>query len=294
MSSLKYWPYPVLGLLVLLIGSLALAAFAILKYRSGAFQHWPYWLGGALVVIGAGLIVAWAHRPPFVGADPAPTSVESIEEFESYVERLVDSGEPPGVSVAVVKDGSLVYQRGFGYADGPNQMEATADTVHHWWSITKMFTTVGILQLAEKDLLDLNDPVSEHLAFFDVEYPQPDSPPITIRHLLTHTSGLPDLGGSDFISLIHYDGDPPYNQTEFLKDILPNYRQLVAEPGTEGRYTNVGTIVLSAVIEAVTGETYEGYIRDNILRPLGMDHTDFVYTEAMRDLEASGSHPSTC
>ena len=109
MSSLKYWPYPVLGLLVLLIGSLALAAFAILKYRSGAFQHWPYWLGGALVVIGAGLIVAWAHRPPFVGADPAPTSVESIEEFESYVERLVDSGEPPGVSVAVVKDGSLVY-----------------------------------------------------------------------------------------------------------------------------------------------------------------------------------------
>lgn len=290
MSVLRFWPYPVVGWLILLGISLIVLIVNAIRLRTGIFQHWPYILGVALVVIGLAVIAFYASRPPMVTAPSAPPTVDAIDDVEDYLARLIEDGDPPGLSVVVVKDGELVYAEGWGDADGPRDIAATPDTVYRWWSITKMFTAVSTMQLVEQGLIDLDDPVVAHLPSFDVRYPSADSTPITIRHLLTHSSGLPDAG-MEILGWIHYEGDPSPDQTDLLTATLPKYSTLVAEPGTEGRYTNVGYMVLAAVIEAVTGERYEDYVATNILLPLEMNDTGFGYPADDLSTVGVGSHP---
>lgn len=221
-----------------------------------------------------------------------PDKVENISEFEEYMNKLVGSGTPPGMSLAVVKDDSIVYSKGFGWVDEPQKIHATPNTVYHWWSCTKIATAIAILQLQERGKLSLNDPVVRHLPFFEVKYPSDTSKQVTILNLLNHTSGLPDPSLFTFIRWIHHDGDPPINQTDLVKKVLPDYSKLKFEPGDHSEYSNIGYMVLGAIIEKVTGITYEDYIRQNILRPLGMNHTDFLYTKVMELDEAAGAHPT--
>ncbi len=223
----------------------------------------------------------------------APKTVSDLSELEMYLEDLAgyNADSPPCLSLVVVKDGKTVYQKGFGLADGPRDIKATAKTVYNQWSMTKVFTAVAILQLKEQGLLDLDDPVKDHLSFFKVKYPSKDSEVITIRHLLTHSSGLPDNVPA-IIGWIHYDGDEDWNQTELIKEKLPDYSELSYEPGSKSKYTNVGYMVLAAVIEAASGQTYEQYITEHILETLKMDQTGFTYTDSMIKNEAVGAHPS--
>jgi CubicO group peptidase (beta-lactamase class C family) len=190
----------------------------------------------------------------------------------------------------VVKVGAVVFAKGFGQADGPRGVAATPDAVYRWWSLTKVFTAVATMQLQERGLLSLDDPVRRHLPFFNLHYPTPDSRPVTIRDLLTHAAGLPDAG-AEILGWIHYDNDPPRNQTELLRQKLPSYERLAAAPGAEGRYTNIGYMVLAAVIEAVAGQGYEDYVSEHILRPLGMTSSGFRYPSDPTVVEAVGSHP---
>ncbi len=222
-----------------------------------------------------------------------PKTVSDISELESYLDDLAgyNADSPPGLSLVVVKDGKTVYQKGFGLADGPRDIKATAKTVYNQWSMTKIYTAVAILQLQEQGLLNLDDPANDHLPFFKVKYPSKDSEIITIRHLLTHSSGLPDNVPA-IIGWIHYDGDEEVNQTELIKEKLPDYANLSYEPGSKSKYTNVGYMVLAAIIEAASGQTYEQYITEHTLKPLKMDQTGFTYTDSMIKNEAAGAHPS--
>lgn len=219
-----------------------------------------------------------------------PDSIADISELEDYLGKLVETGNPPGMSLVVVKDTQIVYSKGFGWADVPRKIPATSETIYHWWSCTKIPTAIAILQLQEEGKLNINDPVVKYLPFFHVEYPSTDCEEITILNLLNHTSGIPDLGFR-IISMIHHEGTPPVNQTELVKKVLPDYAALKFKPGSECKYTNVGYMVLGAVIEKITGITYEDYIRQNILKPLEMKSTDFLYTDSTRINEACGSHP---
>jgi D-alanyl-D-alanine carboxypeptidase len=253
-------------------------------------QHPSYIFIGLAVAVGMLFAIVFYYRPKFLYAPKPPQQVNTVMEFEGYVNQLIEFGDPPGISIVVVKDGIIKYEQGFGTSDSLNRIPATPETVYHWWSISKLFTVIATLQLQEQGLLNIQDPVANYLPFFRVEYPSSDSQQITIQHLLSHSSGMPDAG-NEILGWIHYDGDPALNQTEFLKEILPRYSKLVYEPGTEGRYSNIGYIVLSAVIEAVSHQPYEEYIVDNILKPLEMEHTNFVYTPEMQAFAASGSHP---
>jgi CubicO group peptidase (beta-lactamase class C family) len=188
-----------------------------------------------------------------------------------------------------MKNGELVYNAAFGLADGPNAVPATVDTVYHWWSMTKMATASAVLQLHQEGRLDIDDPVIDHLPFFDVEYPATDSPRVTIRHLLNHTSGLPDTMPA-MIGWVHL-ADEAADQTALLQRVLPDYRKLRYAPGSDSAYSNLGYMTLGAIIEAVSGGSYEAYVAERILQPLGMARTAFVYTEAMGQQEAFGSHP---
>ena len=230
------------------------------------------------------------HVYPLAKVPSAPASVDDVSQLEAYIEELIAFVDPPGISMVVLKDGEVVHAKGYGLADGPNGIPASPDSVYHWWSFTKIVTATATLQLAEDGLLDIHAPVVEYLPELEFEYPSAESEQVTVWHLLTHNAGLGDAG-ADLFRWVHYEGDPPYNQTDFLESIWPKFKKLAYEPGSGGRYSNIDYIVLSAVIEAVSGQSYESYVVENIFEPLGMEHTDYAYTPAMDGLEAVGSHP---
>ena len=218
-----------------------------------------------------------------------PKNLNTLTALESYLSRLVASNNPPGISIAVVKHGRTVYRHSVGVADPTHAAQSTDDTVYHWWSMTKIATALGIMQLHEQGELDIDEPVIAYLPWFVIDDPEIDLSNMTIRQLLRHTSGLPDTVPA-MIGWVHYEDVLP-DQTETLKRLLPKYARLRYEPDQKAVYTNFGYIVLGAVIEEVSGKPYEAYIHEYILEPSGMDRTGFLYMTEMSQNEAFGSHP---
>jgi CubicO group peptidase (beta-lactamase class C family) len=136
----------------------------------------------------------------------------------------------------------------------------------------------------------LDDSVAKYLPFFRVKYPSSTSKAITIRNLLNHSSGLPDPK-LRLLKWIHYEGEPHVKQTALVEKVFPDYSELEFEPGGKIKYSNFGYMVLGAAIEQVTNQSYEDYVRENILEPLEMYHTDFIYTKEMEPYEATGTQP---
>lgn len=217
-----------------------------------------------------------------------PENITSVTELEDYFNKVTKAGRSPGLSVAVVKNGEVAYANGFGVADGPNNVLATEDTVYHWWSMTKIPTAIAVMQLHERGMLNIDDPIKDYLPFFIVSYDSVEQPDISIRQLLNHSSGLPN-GIPELITWLHMEGEPGVNQTELVIEKFPDYDKLQFQPGEKSQYSNFGYMPLGALIEIVSGQTYEEYILDNILHPLGMHSTNFVYTELMAENEAIGS-----
>jgi len=123
-----------------------------------------------------------------------PESVSDISELEPFLTKAVQKKTPPSISIAVVKNNQVAYSEAFGYSDAEQTVPASPETVYQWWSITKLFTAVAILQLHEKNLLSLDDSVVRHLSNFKTRGKSVDAKEITIKHLLSHSSGLGDIG----------------------------------------------------------------------------------------------------
>lgn len=221
---------------------------------------------------------------------PATENIRTPADLDAYLQNLVMQGDPPGLSIVVTKNAKSLYKKGFGFADKPFKKKASPETVYQWWSLTKPVTAVAILQLNEQGKLKLNDPVEKYLSFFKPKSAHAHDRKVQIKDLLSHSSGLGDIG-MKILGWIHYDGDPHLNQTELLKRTLPDHLELNDAPGVAGHYSNLAFIALAAVIEKVSGLNYEDYVRLNVLNPLGMNNTDFVYTDSMKKVEATGSHP---
>jgi CubicO group peptidase (beta-lactamase class C family) len=236
-----------------------------------------------IFIIISGLYILAPHPPA------TPKQAANVTELETYLRRLTDSGNPPGLSVTVVKDGEVVYNKAFGFADGPRNIKAMPDTVYHWWSMTKIPTAIAIMHLQEQGKLNLDDEVTKYLPWLEVKYLSNESPTITIRNLLQHTSGLPNTAPA-MIGWVHYNDATP-DQIDILKKYLPKFNALKFEPNTKAVYSNLNYIVLGVIIEAVSGQSYESYITENILQPLGMSQTSFVYSPAMAEHEAAGTLP---
>ncbi len=234
------------------------------------------------ITIGSALFGRKSPKPP--------QSVSSIAELEAYLNKLVEFGAPPGLSLAVAKDGAIVYNKAFGLADGPKRVAATPETVYQWMSLSKIVTATAIVQLHERGGLNTHDEVSTHLPFFKVQYPSDGSEKITIQHLLNHSSGLPDLQG--VFDMFHMEGESTPAQTALVKKALADDSTLKFEPGSQGTYINTGYLVLSAIVETVSGQSFRDYIVEHLFQPLGMEHTDYVYSEEMIQNAAVGSQPN--
>ncbi len=239
------------------------------------------------------LFAGCAVLPP---AMDVPASLRTPAEFTKFLNDLTATGEPPGLTFIAARRKGIVYSHAAGLADGPRNTPMHIDAASQWWSVTKPFTAVAVLQLAESGALDLDDPVAKHLPFFGtiVDDKNPRHASVTIRQLLQHSSGLPNTG-PEIIGWIHYTEDRAarggrgLDQLSFVKDKLSNYNELQFTPGSRSAYSNIGYVVLAALIEKKSGLDYETYLRRQILEPLHMDATAFDVGRAR--LTMTGSHP---
>jgi CubicO group peptidase (beta-lactamase class C family) len=241
-------------------------------------------LGGALLVLTAPFFVFTPRAPA------PPDRIDSVAGLEEYLAALAANETPPAIAVTVRKDGEAVYAAAFGAADASGRA-ATIDTVFHFWSVTKLFTATAILQLAEDGKVDLDAPVGRYLPEFKPVTPDGEPAMVTIRQLLDHSSGMRDMAPASLFGWLHHPGEAAPGERTILRERMADYARLAREPGTAAAYSNAGYIVLGAVIEAVSGNRYEDFVRDRILSPLGMSHSDFVYRDDMLAHAATGTHP---
>ena len=215
----------------------------------------------------------------------------SRRAFERSLHALTEADEgPKGLTVLVGRSDRLIYSHAVGTTGDAVGTPASREASHQWWSVTKVATAMAVLQLHDAGRLKLDDPVAAYLPSFAVESVRNGDPPVTIRHLLNHTSGLGDIGWQ-IIGWIHFEGDARRDQQALMRQALTERSRLDTAPGERGRYSNLGYLTLAALVEKVSGERFEDYIRTNILKPLQMHRTDFVYTDAVAQVEAIGSHP---
>jgi CubicO group peptidase (beta-lactamase class C family) len=213
-------------------------------------------------------------------------------ELDRFAVRLMRRGRIPGLSLGVAKHGRPIIARGYGYRDREGGLPATTATVYGIASMTKSVTAVAILQLEENGRLKVADPVLRHLPEFRTASSR-WTPKIKIHHFLSHSSGLPPLPSIYYASARSqardpaYDprvarrvgidpGHPPLDTYEQVMHFLATepYRML-GPPGSFFSYSNEAFGLLGAVIERVTGRSYESYIEEEILRPAGMTHSTF-------------------
>ena len=195
-----------------------------------------------------------------------PEVRSAIDLLEAWIEAQRVARELPGVSLGIVHDQALVWSGGFGWADVERREPATADTLYRIGSITKLFTATALLILRDAGKLHLDDPLATHLPWFQMKAAAAEAGTITIRHLLTHTSGLPREGA------LPYFTDSRFPSIEEIRARLPmQERPFPTE--TRWKYSNLGATLAGEVVAAVAGEPYVDFVRRRILEPLGMTAT---------------------
>ena len=175
----------------------------------------------------------------------------------------------PGATVAVVKDGRIVLSKGYGYADIDKRRKVVANqTLFRVGSVSKLFIWTAVMQLVEQGKLDLDADVNIYLKAFQI--PATFAWPITLRSLISHTSGFEDLatGGRIFV----HNAADIIPQEEYLKDRMPTR---VRPPGTVTAYSNYGSTLAAYIVEQVSEKPFEEYVQESILLPLDMRNTTF-------------------
>lgn len=217
-----------------------------------------------------------------VRADAQSMTASDIEAFLDGVMPLqLQREDIAGVAVAVVKDGKLLFSKGYGYSDVAKRTPVSADaTLFRPGSISKLFTWTSIMQLVEQRKLDLDRDVNEYIDFkIPATYPQP----ITLRNIMTHTPGFEEAIKNLFVA----DAKDLKPLGDYLKASLP---ERVFPPGTTPAYSNYATALAGYIIQRTSGEPYEEYIERHILQPLGMTHTTFrqPLPEALQPMMSNG------
>ena len=202
--------------------------------------------------------------------------------LDSFVLGKMAATRLPALSLAIVKDGDVIYRRGYGVRDWHEGLAATPATLYSIGSVTKSFTCLAIMQLQEQGLLSVDDPISKYLDFPH----RPGGEEVRIRHFMSHTSGIPALGFAEHVLRQAVRPRPALLSVGSPEDMLGFMDQAGdwahAKPGERWFYLNEGYVLLGAVIAKTSGIGYEEYIRRHVTGPLGMDRTFF----RRRDVEA--------
>ncbi|MEH6765394.1 MAG: serine hydrolase [Aequorivita antarctica] len=209
------------------------------------------------------------------------------EQLDALLNKYTEFGQFSG-SVLVAEKGKVIYKKGFGMANMEWDIPNTPDTKHRLGSITKQFTSMLIMQLVAEGKLDLQATISKYLP----DYSKVNGDKITIHQLLTHTSGTPNY--TSFSNFFKELSRNPYTPTEMLEMFADS--TLTFKPGAQFAYSNSGYILLGAIIEKVTGKTYEEVLQEKIFDPLNMknsgyDHHSTILKKRATGYEMKGSQP---
>ena len=195
-----------------------------------------------------------------------PEVAASLTVLDTWIEAIVAKQEQPGLSIGIVYDQDLIWAKGYGHADLERRIPATPTTVYRIASISKLFTATAIMQLRDAGKLQLDDSVSQRLPRFSIKKTYEGGPPITIRQLITHTSGLPrELGGVNWSDVSFPSRDEMFRTLATQATVFP--------PQTEWKYSNLAVSLAGEIVAEVSGEPWAQYVERHILRPLGMAAT---------------------
>ncbi len=198
-----------------------------------------------------------------------------LEEFTSYLDnripKLMKNYNIPGVTIALVKEGKVVWTNAYGFADKEKGRKITVEDHCRVESISKSVTAWGVMKLVEQGKIELDNPLAYYLKSWKLPESKFSEEEITIRQLLNQTSGMP-LGTVG----VHYS---PKEATPSLRKSLSKVAILFQKPGTSFSYSNTGFNLLELLIEEVTGKDFASYMKEEILLPLGMKHSSFTWGE---------------
>lgn len=216
------------------------------------------------------------------------------DEFEVQarvrVNEILNRHPAVGLAAGIVRDGHLVFFHGHGLADIASNTPITEDTAFRIASITKTFTAIAVMQLWEQGLLDLDTPANEYLRAYQLIPAKASFRPATVRHLLTHTAGIPQvLHLSDWLLPVRGENFK-IGQVPTLAEYYRNRGglRLVAEPGTTFAYGDHTFGTLGQIVEDVSGMALDRYFREHIFAPLGMADTDLLRSERVTSRLATG------
>jgi CubicO group peptidase (beta-lactamase class C family) len=217
-----------------------------------------------------------------------------IEELDldAWIGEVLHRHPAVGFAIGVVRDGRLASFAAHGPADIEAGTPITEDTTFRIASITKTMTAIAVMQLHEAGLVDLDAPANQYLLAFQLVPDTGSSAHATVRHLLTHTAGVPEvLRATDLLRPDWGDSVAPDAPVPTLAELYRGGIRLHGEPGTTFTYTNHGFAALQQIVEDVTGRPFDRYLRERLFEPLGMNDTDLVRTDRLVRRQATGYTP---
>ena len=206
---------------------------------------------------------------------------KALMQFESVREKIrewVEKGEVPSVSVAVAKDGQIIWEESFGWADREKMIKATPNTMYSIASVSKPITATGLMVLVEKGEIDLNSSVNKYLYPNKIRAYKGVSDSIKVKHLLHHSSGLP------LHSNFFYEDEPI--QKPKMEDAINHYGISVYPVGKVYQYSNFGYGLLSHIIHKVSGKSFEAFMKNEVFLPLGLTHSSLNIGLGLEDYAA--------
>lgn len=204
------------------------------------------------------------------------------KKIDSLILTEFNGLNAPGGVFLVAKKGEVIYRKAFGKSNLELGTDMDEESVFQIGSMTKQFTAVAVLMLEQQGKLNVNDPVSKYIA----DYPHGDK--ITLHHLLTHTSGIRDFTKMKTISDIAQKQMSPMEVVDFFKGEPVDF-----QPGEKFEYNNSGYVLLGYIIEAVSGKTYEAFIKENIFDKVGMKDSYYATDRKIIKDRAYGYHQKT-
>ncbi len=211
-----------------------------------------------------------ASAPSAPSAAAAKTAQPmTLADTQAWLDGLMPAAlkmaQVPGAVVVIVKDGQPLIQKGYGYADWDRRVPVDAErTLFRPGSVSKLFTWTAVMQLVEQGRLNLDADLNQYL---DFRIPQLNGKPMTLRHVLTHTTGFEETARD----LITYTSTSP-DLAKVLKDYIP---PAIYEPGARPGYSNYATALAGYIVQRVSGQPFDDYVEQKIFAPLGMRHASF-------------------
>jgi CubicO group peptidase (beta-lactamase class C family) len=200
-------------------------------------------------------------------------------KLEPIINETIESYDLPGLAIGIVKDKEIVYARGFGFKNIDTREPITVKTLFHMASVSKTFVATAIMQLVEKEKINLNAAIIDYLPYFKLKDEQYKG--ITVQQMLSHVSGMPDVKD--------YEWDKPKYDPGALERFVHSLskKEMISEPGDKFSYSNMAFECLGDVIAKVSGMSFAGYEKKYVLNPSGMKESTFLKPKGLPENWAS-------